>query len=61
MTAIISALNIAYEVEEPRAWWKARLVAIGLMLATSAFHGPITFQEIRARIRNPETNGPSLR
>lgn len=33
MTAIISALNIAYEVEETRPWWKARLVAIGLMLA----------------------------
>ena len=33
MTAIISALNRAYEVEETRPWWKARLVAIGLMLA----------------------------
>ena len=32
MAAIISALNIAYEVEETRPWWKARLVAIGLML-----------------------------
>lgn len=32
MTAIISALNVAYEVEETRPWWKARLVAIGLML-----------------------------
>lgn len=33
ITAIISALNVAYEVEETRPWWKARLVAIGLMLA----------------------------
>lgn len=33
MTAIISALNVAYEVEETRPWWKARLVAIGLFLA----------------------------
>lgn len=33
ITAIISALNIAYEVKETRPWWKARLVAIGLMLA----------------------------
>jgi len=33
MTAIISALNVAYEVEETRPWWKARLVAVGLMLA----------------------------
>ena len=32
MTALISALNVAYEVEETRPWWKARLVAIGLML-----------------------------
>lgn len=33
MAAIISALNIAYEVEETRPWWRARLVAIALMLA----------------------------
>lgn len=33
MTAIISALNAAYEVEETRPWWKARIVAIALMLA----------------------------
>lgn len=33
MTAIISALNVAYEVQETRPWWKARLVAVGLMLA----------------------------
>jgi uncharacterized BrkB/YihY/UPF0761 family membrane protein len=33
MTAIISALNRAYEVKETRPWWKARLVAIGRMLA----------------------------
>ena len=33
MTAITSALNVAYDVEETRPWWKARLVAIGLMLA----------------------------
>ena len=32
MTAIISSLNRAYEVTETRPWWKARLVAIALML-----------------------------
>lgn len=31
--AIISALNVTYEVKETRPWWKARLVAVGLMLA----------------------------
>lgn len=31
--AISNALNIAYEVEETRPWWKARLVALALMFA----------------------------
>ena len=30
MAAIMRAFNIAYDVEEERAWWKQRLVAIGL-------------------------------
>ena len=33
MVAIINALNAAYEVVETRPWWKARLVAVGLMIA----------------------------
>lgn len=33
MGAISSTLNIAYDVEEGRSWWKARLVAIGLTIA----------------------------
>jgi membrane protein len=41
MAAIIQAFNIAYDVKETRAWWKQRLVAIGLtvgflVLITSA-------------------------
>lgn len=37
MTAIIHALNTAYDIEEWRPWWRARLVAIGLTLALSLF------------------------
>jgi membrane protein len=36
MGSIITALNVAYEVEEPRPWWRRRLLAIGLTLAFSA-------------------------
>jgi membrane protein len=32
MGAISETLNIAYEVEERRPWWKVRLIAIGLTL-----------------------------
>ncbi|HEY0081411.1 MAG TPA: YihY/virulence factor BrkB family protein [Pyrinomonadaceae bacterium] len=30
MTAICQTLNIAYEVEETRPWWKVRLISLGL-------------------------------
>jgi membrane protein len=33
MTAICQTLNIAYEVEETRPWWKVRLVSLGLTVA----------------------------
>ncbi|MDQ1524593.1 MAG: rane protein [Pyrinomonadaceae bacterium] len=33
MTAICQTLNIAYEVEETRPWWKVRLVSLGLTIA----------------------------
>lgn len=32
MTATIRGLNVAYGVEDERAWWKRRLVALGLTL-----------------------------
>ena len=35
MAAMIKTLNIAYEIEESRPWWKQRLVAIGLTVALS--------------------------
>ena len=35
MGAITEALNIAYDVEESRPWWKQRLTAIGLTIALS--------------------------
>jgi membrane protein len=37
VTAIISALNHAYDVAEWRPWWKRRLIAIGLTIAMSLF------------------------
>src|SRR5688572_5299339 len=35
MSAITDSLNVAYDVEEARPWWKQRLVAIGLTAALS--------------------------
>ena len=37
MTAVITTLNIAYDVEEPRPWWKRRLVAIALTAGFAVF------------------------
>ena len=33
LTAIVSSLNRAYDIEEERPWWKVRLIAIGLTIA----------------------------
>lgn len=35
MGAITEALNIAYDVEESRTWWKQRLTSVGLTLVLS--------------------------
>jgi membrane protein len=37
VTAIIDALNRAYDLEEWRPWWKTRLLAIALTLALAVF------------------------
>ena len=37
MTAIISTLNTAYDIEEGRPWWKVRATAIGLTVGLSLF------------------------
>lgn len=37
MTAVISTLNRAYDIEEWRPWWKTRLIAIGLSVALAVF------------------------
>lgn len=39
MVAIIRALNVAYEVEESRPWWKQRLVAVALTISLVLFIG----------------------
>jgi membrane protein len=37
MVASTTALNVAYDIEESRPWWKVRLIAIGLTLALAVF------------------------
>ena len=37
LTAVILALNRAYDLEEFRPWWQTRLLAIGLTLALTVF------------------------
>lgn len=37
MTAVITTLNTAYDIEEFRPWWKSRLVAILLSVALALF------------------------
>jgi membrane protein len=37
VTAIISTLNTAYDIEEGRPWWKVRVTAIGLTVGLSLF------------------------
>jgi membrane protein len=37
MTAIIDALNRAYDIEEWRPWWRRRLIAIALTVALAIF------------------------
>jgi membrane protein len=34
MAAIIESLNVAYEVEESRPWWKKQLIALGLTIVS---------------------------
>jgi membrane protein len=37
MASIITALNAAWGVEDPRPWWKRRLLAVGLTVGLSLF------------------------
>ena len=37
VTAIITALNRAYDIEEWRPWWKRRLIAVALTIALAVF------------------------
>jgi len=37
MTAVITTLNRAYDIEEFRPWWKMRLLAVALSLALAIF------------------------
>ncbi len=37
MTAVVDALNHAYDITESRSWWKVRLVAIGLVIVLGIF------------------------
>jgi membrane protein len=35
LVSIVSTLNLAYDITEARPWWKVRLIAIGLTIATA--------------------------
>lgn len=37
MTSVIDTLNSAYDIEEGRAWWKVRLIAIALTIGVAMF------------------------
>jgi membrane protein len=37
MMSIISTMNTAYDIEESRAWWKTRLIAVGLTVGLAVF------------------------
>jgi membrane protein len=37
ITAIVSALNDAYDIQEGRPWWKVRLIAVALTMAMAVF------------------------
>jgi membrane protein len=37
VTAIIDTLNQAYDIQESRAWWKVKLIALGLTVALALF------------------------
>lgn len=37
MVAIVNALNRAFDIEDSRPWWKARLTAIGLTVTLAVF------------------------
>jgi membrane protein len=37
MASIMAAMNVAYDVTDPRPWWKQRAIAVGLTLVFSVF------------------------
>jgi membrane protein len=37
LTAVIDALNQAYDIQEGRPWWRVRLTALGLTIALAVF------------------------
>jgi membrane protein len=37
MTAVIDALNHAYDIQEGRSWWKVRVTAVGLVVMLGIF------------------------
>lgn len=37
MLSVITALNVAYDLRDPRPWWRVRLVALGLTVVFALF------------------------
>jgi membrane protein len=63
MGAVTQALNVAYDVEESRPWWKQRLTAVGLTVALSVliisalalmFYGGEIGEHLAARLDSGE-------
>jgi membrane protein len=59
MVSVMSALNLALEVSDPRPWWKRRLIAIGLTVGFSLFTltalllfiiGPAVGEEVASQV-----------
>lgn len=59
MMAIVGTLNQAYHVKERRAWWRVRVLSVGLTAALAVFAltavafvmvGPIVADELAARL-----------
>ena len=53
MTALINTLNIVYDVEETRPWWRSRLLAVGLTIG----FGLLTLAALVLFLYGPEIAG----
>jgi membrane protein len=65
MMSIITTMNMAYDIEESRPWWKTRLIAVGLTVGLAlfilvSFALVIAGPTIAERIANAMQLGPAF-